>query len=141
MRLRRSTQLFASAALILGIAALGAEHPAAWQTEAATLANPVDSSASSIAAGKKLYDAQCTACHGPMGKGDGKGGEMLTPPPADLTDASSKHGSSDSEIFVVIRDGVQGTGMRPYGSRISTNDLWNIVNYIRTLGPDAPSFH
>ena len=141
MRLRRWTQLFASAALTLAVGALGAERPAAWQEEAAKLANPVTSSASSIAAGKKLFDAQCTTCHGPTGTGDGKGGQMLKPPPPDLTDATWNHGSSDGEIFVVIRDGVQKTGMRAYGSRIATNDIWNLVNYVKTLGPGVPGSH
>ena len=141
--------MFASAVLVLGIGALGAERSAAWQhdagahshAEAAKLANPVASSASSIAAGKKLYDVQCTSCHGPKGQGDGKGGETLTPPSSDLADASWKHGSSDGEIFILNRDGARQTGMRPYGSSIVTNDIWNIVNYVRTLGPDAHSPH
>jgi putative copper resistance protein D len=141
MRLRRWTQLLASAVLTLAVGALGAERPAAWQEEAAKLSNPVPSSASSIAAGKKLFDGQCTTCHGPMGKGDGKGGQMLKPPPSDLTDATWKHGSSDGEIFVAIRDGAQKTGMRPYGSRIATNDIWNLVNYVRTLGPSVTGSH
>jgi len=138
MRLRCWTQLLAFAVWLLGIGGLGAARPVAWQEEAAKLANPVASSPSSIAAGKKLFDAQCASCHGPMGQGDGKGGQMLKPPPSDLTDATWKHGSSDGEVFVVIRDGSAKTGMRPYGSRLAVTDLWNLVNYIRTLGPTPP---
>lgn len=105
--------------------------------EAAKLQNPVPSSAASIAAGKKLYDAQCSSCHGPAGKGDGKGGDMLEPPPSNLADGEWKHGSTDGEMFVLIRDGSKQTGMRAYGSRMAINDLWNIVNYVRALGPKS----
>jgi len=48
-------------------------------------ANPVPVTADSIAAGQALYQKECTACHGPLGKGDGSVGKTLSPPPADLT--------------------------------------------------------
>ena len=43
--------------------------------------------ATSIAAGKQLYDKQCAGCHGDTGKGDGSMGEELNPKPANLSDA------------------------------------------------------
>ena len=109
--------------------------------DAAKMKNPVASSAASIAAGKKLYDAQCASCHGATGKGDGKAGALLKPLPSDLSDADWKHGSTDGEIFTVIRDGARQTSMRAYGSRIPANDIWNLVNYVRTLNPKTTKSH
>jgi mono/diheme cytochrome c family protein len=109
--------------------------------EAAKLKNPVAANASSLAAGKKLYDAQCASCHGVSGKGDGKAGALLKPMPSDLTDAEWKHGRSDGEMFTVIRDGAKQTGMRAYGSRFPANELWNLVNYVRSLGPKTTKSH
>lgn len=110
----------------------GAHHHA----EAAALKNPVKVTPASIAAGKKLYDTQCATCHGATGKGDGKMAAMMPEPkPSDLEDASWKHGSTDGEIFTLIRDGSKGTGMRGYAARMKTEDIWNVVNYLRTLGP------
>ena len=123
----------AVAALSLGsftMVAAAQQKPAAGATK-----NPIASSPASIAAGKKLYDAQCASCHGATGKGDGKGGALLKPTPSDLTDTEWKNGHTDGEIFTVIRDGSKQTSMRGYGGRIPTNDIWNIVNYVRTLGP------
>ena len=112
----------------------GAHHHEA----AAALKNPVKATAESIAAGKKLYDTQCATCHGDTGKGDGKmAAAMKDPKPSDLADASWKHGATDGEIFTLIRDGSKGTGMRGYASRMKTEDLWNVVNYLRTLAPTA----
>lgn len=105
-------------------------HPAA-----AKLKNPVAADAASIAAGKQTYDKQCAGCHGDSGKGDGSMGEELNPKPANLVDADWKHGSSDGEIFVVIRDGVKNTGMKPYARKIKAHDIWNVVNYVRSIGP------
>jgi mono/diheme cytochrome c family protein len=106
--------------------------------EAAALKNPVKATPESVAAGKKLYDTQCTTCHGDTGKGDGKMAASLNPPkPSDLSDASWKHGSTDGEIFTLIRDGSKGTGMRGYAARMKPDDMWNVVNYLRTLGPTS----
>jgi mono/diheme cytochrome c family protein len=105
-------------------------HPAA-----AKLQNPVAANAASIAAGKQAYDKQCAGCHGDTGKGDGSMGEELNPKPANLVDADWKHGSTDGEIFVVIRDGVKNTGMKPYARKMTAHQIWNVVNYVRSIGP------
>jgi mono/diheme cytochrome c family protein len=95
--------------------------------------NPVPASAESVANGGKLYGRNCVACHGREGKGDGPGGAKLTPKPSDLTDAEWKHGQTDPEIFQLIHDGAKDTGMKAYGSRMTEHELWDLVNYIRTL--------
>ena len=114
------------------------QHPAAGahpHPQAAKLKNPVAADATSTTAGHKLYDKQCAGCHGDTGKGDGSMGEELSPKPANLTDADWKHGSTDGEIFTVIRDGVKGTGMKGNKSKLTAHQLWDVVNYVRSLGP------
>jgi len=120
------------------------QHEAGAHThpEAAKMANPVKPTPDSIAAGKKTYDTQCVSCHGETGKGDGKMAASITgAKPSDLSDADWKHGSSDGEIFVLIRDGSKGTGMRGYATKLKTDDIWNVVNYLRTLGPKPAKSH
>jgi mono/diheme cytochrome c family protein len=113
---------------LLGVAAL-----ASPQGDAAKLTNPVPANAANLAAGKALYAKNCQSCHGALGKGDGKAGAILKPPPADLTDATWKHGSSDGEIFVIVRDGAKGTPMRGFAGRMTTNELWTVIHYMRSL--------
>ena len=104
--------------------------------EAAKLKNSVKATPESIAEGKKIYDTQCLNCHGESGKGDGKMAASITgAKPSDFTDATWKHGSTDGEIFTLIRDGSKGTGMRAFATKLKTDDIWNVVNYLRTLGP------
>jgi mono/diheme cytochrome c family protein len=132
---------FTAAVLSLSLATFVAAAPPQTHSDAAKMKNPVASSGASIAAGKKLYDSQCASCHGATGKGDGKAGALLKPTPSDLTDTDWKHGQTDGEIFTIIRDGARQTGMRAYGSRIPVNDIWNLVNFVRSLGPKTTKSH
>ena len=121
-----------------GAAAAGGLHEtgAHHHEGAAKLKNPVKPLPASVDAGKRLYTTQCSTCHGPSGKGDGSMASAINPPtPSDLTDASWKHGATDGELFTVISDGATGTSMRAYGKRMKPDDIWNVVNYLRTLAP------
>jgi mono/diheme cytochrome c family protein len=112
------------------------QHP-----EAAKLQNPVPSDAASLAAGKKLYTDLCAACHGDTGKGDGAMAQFTGDPmPSDLTDAEWKHGSSDGEIYTAIHDGIDGTGMKDFKDMKPT-EIWQIVNYVKTLAPKPAQAH
>jgi putative copper resistance protein D len=97
--------------------------------------NPVGADATSVAAGKKLFSSNCVSCHGENAQGDGKMASQLNPKPANLTNDTWTHGSSDGEIFSVIRDGVKNTGMKAFGSRMTAHQIWDVVNYLRSIGP------
>ena len=97
--------------------------------EAAKITNPVAATAESTAAGKRVYARMCGRCHGPEGKGDGA---AATVPVPDLTDAKWDYGGSDGEIYSVIHDGVSAD-MDGYASRLSDTDIWNVVNYLRSV--------
>jgi mono/diheme cytochrome c family protein len=101
--------------------------------EAQTLKNPIPIDGTSIEEGRKLYLRHCASCHGPSGKGDGSMA-LAGGTPANLTDETWDHGSSDGEIFVVIRDGTS-SDMEPYKDRLTEKQMWQVVNYIRSLGP------
>jgi len=98
---------------------------------AARIANPVPASEVSIAAGRRTYSRLCSRCHGPAGKGDG-GGAGAGGQPADFTDDVWEFGSSDGEIFAAIQEGTSAD-MESFADRISTPEIWNLVNYLRTL--------
>ena len=95
------------------------------------LQNPFPPTPESLESGASTYSQVCQACHGEGGRGDGTGGAGLDPPPADLVVHVPLH--SDADLFRFIRDGIPGTGMAPLGDRLSDEQIWHAVNYIRTL--------
>jgi len=110
-----------------------AVHGQQNRAQARELKNPVPSDAESIEAGKKSYQRFCASCHGPKGKGDG-GLALSGGTPSDLTDETWDYGSTDGEIFVVIRDGVS-SDMLAYKEKLNEKQIWQVINYIRSLGP------
>jgi mono/diheme cytochrome c family protein len=109
---------------------------------AANVRNPVALTPESVAAGKQAFDTNCAPCHGNLAQGAVKAGmtisiieEQRGKQPPDLTDEQSDHGSNDGEIFAVIKRGLPPTMMAGYDGRIPDADIWNIVNYLRSLAP------
>ena len=103
--------------------------------KAAALKNPVKPTEASTSNGKALFTEHCATCHGPKTDGDSPVGKALNPPAANLTDANWKHGGTDGEMFMVITRGALGTGMISFEKVLSEKDRWDLVNYIRSLGP------
>jgi len=101
--------------------------------EAAQIRNPIAATAESIGEGKRLYQRHCASCHGSNAEG-GPGNDLIPAAP-DLTDKEWKHGSTDGEIFSVIKNGVPpDLNMIPFGDQMKDTDIWNVVNYLRSLG-------
>jgi len=97
----------------------------------AAKANPVKPSAESHAKGKKLYGYDCAMCHGK--DGDGKGdmaADMKNMP--NFTHQDALKGRTDGELFYIIRNG-KGEDMPPEGDRAKDEDVWNMVNYVRSF--------
>jgi mono/diheme cytochrome c family protein len=98
--------------------------------ELAKMKSPVAATAESIATGKRAYQRLCVKCHGPEGKGDGTAATGAQP--SDLTQAKTVYGSSDGDLFAVILHGTS-PDMEGYAGRLNDTEIWNIVNYVKTL--------
>ena len=128
-----------TAALLRTLGDTAPAHPAAPRAapEVQGLANPVAVTPESVAAGATAYATHCAACHGATGRGDGAlaaAAAAYGPRPSNLADPTWRHGGSDGEIFAVIRDGIgPDFAMDAFGDRLSETDIWNLVNFLRSL--------
>jgi high-affinity iron transporter len=86
-----------------------------------------------LAQGEKLFQAQCTACHGITGHGDGAAGRNLNPRPADFHQKELVQESSPYKFYNTIRLGVPGTGMTSF-SGLSDEEVWSLAFYLKSLG-------
>ena len=93
--------------------------------------NPVPADARSIAAGKRLYVAECLDCHGARGRGDGPSARDLDAIPPDLSDPAMWR-QSDGALFYKI---THGREPMPSTEEMSEEQRWHLVNYTRTLAP------
>jgi putative heme-binding domain-containing protein len=77
--------------------------------------------------GGQLYQANCTACHGPDGDGV---------PSVNLGGGKFRRGTTDDELVKIILGGIPGTAMPP--SSFSEGQAGTIVAYLRSLA-SSPS--
>lgn len=127
------------AVLVLTYFAAAGIGLAAQATSAAKAAvkNPVASTPESIAAGQALFRKNCRFCHGEDAKGDGPQAPKNTHP-SNLVDDKWMTDSTDADIFAVIKDGVGPKfDMKGYNSKMTPQEMWSVVNYLRSLSPNG----
>ena len=91
-----------------------------WQT----LTNPFEGDAQRAAEGGKLFVAyNCADCHGSEGSGS------MGP---SLQDDRWHFGGTAGEVFQTIYEG-RPDGMPSWGGRISDEQIWRLVSYVRGL--------
>jgi copper transport protein len=129
VRLRPAWSLFALVIMGVGLGLLLGSHIHGRLTpEQATEGNPVEATADSIARGRDLFLSNCTQCHGESGRGDGPLAGSLAIPPANLYDHIPYH--PDQFFYSVMTNGLSGV-MPAFGSQLSEEDRWNVLNYLR----------
>jgi len=117
----------------VSVAALSAQAPK--NAAAAKMKNPAKATAESIEAGKTTYNKYCKFCHAEGGTGNGALAPKDTHPP-NLIDATWDHGATDGEIFENIKEGIGPKfDMKAMKAKVKDEDIWNVVNYLRSLGP------
>jgi len=118
----KSSTKFAISLAVLAVTLAGALNTALSEV-VDTPTNPFAKDPAALSSGKMVFESTCIACHGPGGIG-GRG-------PA-INSGSFTHGSSDYEVFQTIRGGIAGTQM-PSFEGISSDDIWKIVSYLKSL--------
>lgn len=101
--------------------------PAKYQT----MKNTTKANKENLAIGKSLYSKHCKSCHGSTGLGDGTKAANLK---GDLGDFSSKKFQSQSDGALFYKSYIGRKDMPNYEKKMSEEDMWFTVNFMRTLG-------
>jgi putative heme-binding domain-containing protein len=84
--------------------------------------HPGEYAPADIAYGSRLYDAQCTTCHG--ANGDGVGG-------VDLRSGKFRNAVTDQDLTRVITTGIPGTGMLAFN--FDAAEITGVIAYLRNM--------
>ena len=86
--------------------------------------------------GKEVFLQRCVGCHGIAGDGKGPGAAFMSPSPADFTSADDACCGGDTgpgDFYYRILRGWTGTGMENFGDRLSVDDIWRVVLFVKTI--------
>src|SRR6185437_699364 len=79
--------------------------------------------------GARAFAANCVACHGAEGRGDGPAAKALNDAPADLT-AAHIYAHTDGELFWWLSHGMEGTTMPGFSDALNDETRWNHVDFL-----------
>ena len=84
-----------------------------------------------VALGSSIFRANCEACHGALGHGDGPAAGALNPRPTNLAELQSR--ADDDYLNWRINTGKDGTSMVAWHGVLSEEQIWQVISFLRTL--------
>ena len=98
--------------------------------------NPLPVTQQNLVRGREVFQERCVGCHGSQGDGNGPAGFYMNPSPPgfDVAD-DQQHGSDTSPgaYYWRILRGVPGSAMENFGTRLSVDDIWKVVLFLKTI--------
>jgi cytochrome c oxidase cbb3-type subunit 2 len=98
--------------------------------------NPLPVTEGNLLRGKEVFLQRCVGCHGVKGDGKGPAATFMSPPPADFTDKDDACCGGDTgpgDFYYRILRGWTGTAMENFGERLSVDDIWRVVLFVKTI--------
>ncbi len=109
--------------------------------------SPRETTAENLAAGKILYDENCSQCHGEKGDAQGVVADLLDPRPRDFRRGIYKirrtpQGElpTDEDLFLIVGNGMPGTSMPAWRDLLSDAQLWQLVDYLKSFSEDFADY-
>lgn len=97
--------------------------------------DPLEVTQQNLIRGKAIYLKRCSGCHGQNGDGKGPAADALMVKPFDFSadSVSSNPGASSGMMYHRILTAGPGTAMENFGTRLSVEDIWRVVLFLRTI--------
>ena len=84
-----------------------------------------------LSLGEAVYTQNCSVCHGDQGNTAYWARNGLNPAPRDFTGDEAKSILTRQRMITSVTHGRPGTGMQPFKSRLSDQEIEAVVSYIR----------
>ena len=88
--------------------------------------NPYKDRPDSVAGGKRIFEQNCSPCHGKNAEGTKK-----RPP---LRSERVQHEATEGDIHWLLVNGNMKKGM-PSWAKLPDQQLWQVIAYVKSLGP------
>lgn len=116
----RTTLAIAAAVALMTTIGIRADHPGATVAPQTAPAQPVPEVA-------RLYRLHCQLCHGANGK--------APIPEMAFVGRAWKHGTSSAQMAKTITEGVKGTAMMPFKSKLKPEQILALAKHVRAFDP------
>jgi mono/diheme cytochrome c family protein len=118
---------------LCGVETVADDEPAMTREEARSLTSPVAYTDEAVREGRKHYLRLCQNCHGK----DGRALESFDFEATDLTRPEDyRHGSTDGDLYFSTKHGA-GNDMPPFAEKLSDEQVWEVVWFLRSIGPES----
>jgi cbb3-type cytochrome c oxidase subunit II len=87
----------------------------------------------SLLHGKQIFITNCIGCHGIDGAGDGPAAAFMEPKPFNFTNAEVQKQHSEGQYYHFLLFGLPGTAMPAWGDYLTVQDIWDVINFVRTI--------
>lgn len=89
-----------------------------------------------LARGFAAYDDMCVVCHAAPGREPSVIARGLSPEPPRLSETVGRW--TDAELFWIVEHGIRMTGMPSFGATHESDELWDLVVFLRQLETLSP---
>ena len=89
------------------------------------------------ARGGDIYQKHCLRCHGPNGEGNGPDASLHIVPPVNFHSLESRS-KSDEELRSAIIWGFAFSPMHGWWDKLTREEIWSVIHYIRKMAPYRP---
>lgn len=93
----------------------------------------------SLEIGRRIYNKECSGCHGLEGRADTDLAKVLHPHPQNFADPIEMARLDDGRMYAAIKLGRPGTAMASWGELLSPTEIIDLMRYIRSLQQPLPA--
>lgn len=111
---------------------------ASVRRHAPEIPNPAKPTDETLIAGGKIYNGECSGCHGDLEPGKGGSASSLIPSPPQFSTVGTDY--TEAQLFWIAKHGIRHSGMFANGQWDSDEKLWKVstfLTHIRSLPPNV----
>lgn len=100
------------------------------------LKNPIEPTEANLLSGMKIYQANCSGCHGDISHAHVAFGDSLYPRAPQFVE--DKPDMTENQNFYIIQHGVRLSGMPAWKASLKEQELWQVTTFLSNMDKLPP---